>query len=131
MIPDDDIESMWMEIRPVRLPPAEPEVPSTPEVPSLPPLLFTTIHGLLSAAAHHSCQFACVFTSVNQRVAFQCDCGVTFEITLPNARKTPDGPLREYFYTAGARETTATRLSLEPHQILIELENQTHEPPRV
>jgi hypothetical protein len=122
MTSDDDIESMWMEIRPVRLPPAEPEVPAPPEVQSITPTLFTSVQGLLGAAGHHGCECTGVFTSVDRRIAFRCSCGVTFQIGLPLARRTPPGPLRKYINTIEDRVTIARRLTFEPQALLLELE---------
>jgi hypothetical protein len=118
MTPDDDIDSMWMEIRPVRLPPAESVAP----VEEYPVLRSNTVYGFLSSSAHHGCQCKGEFTSLEGDLGFRCTCRLTFRIGIADARKTPSGPIWEYFQSAKARETTAMRLTHEPHQILLELE---------
>ena len=123
MTPDDDIDSMWMEIRPVRLSPVEPEVPAPPEVaPPQTPHQFTAIRVLLNAAAHHSTICEKEFTSLEGDLGFRCACGGVFRIGLANARRTRPGPLWEYFRTTGNRVDTARRLTHDPRQILLELE---------
>jgi hypothetical protein len=119
MTPDDDIESMWMEIRPVRLPPAE--VPAPSKVPSS-THMFTNIIGLIGAAAFHGTQCHGVFTSVRFRLAFQCSCGVSFEIEVPNVRGDSSVLIIKYLNTTSKRVATAVRLTHEPHEILRELE---------
>ena len=120
MTPDDDIDSMWMEIRPVRLPPEEPKVQGPPENPSLPPHPFTTIHILLSAAGHHGTICRQAFTSLEGDLGFRCACGIIFRIGLVSARRSSRGFVK-YMMTAGDRATTARRLTLEPHQFLREI----------
>ena len=123
MTPNDDIDSMWLEIRPIRLPPAEPKVPASSEVAPRPPHPFTSIRILLSAAGHHGIICKKEFTSLEGDLGFRCTCGIVFRIGLANARRTSPGPLWEFFRTAGGRVTTAMRLTHEPQQFLLELEN--------
>jgi hypothetical protein len=120
MTPDDDIDSMWMEIRPVRLPPAEPVVPEKPSL-TLPQHPFASAQVLLSAAGHHGTICKKEFTILEREIGFQCTCGVAFRIGLANTRRTAQGLLK-YLLTREARQTTAMRLTHEPHQILLELE---------
>jgi len=116
---DDDIESMWMVIRPGRLPPASPKVPEA----NLGIPTFTTIPILLRAAANHSFQGHGEITVVEQEIWFKCSCGMLFMIKRSDASKTPSGPLWSYFQSLSRRRITATRLTNEPDQILLELEN--------
>lgn len=118
MTTDDDIESMWMVIRPGRLPPATTKAPKVKlGIPS-----FTTIPSLLRAAANHKFQCHGDVTLVENEIGFKCSCGMLFRIERSDASKTPSGPLWAYFQSFSRRRETATRLTNEPDQILLELE---------
>lgn len=118
---DNDIESYWMDVRPVRLPQAEPEVPESPKEPWH-PYPFNSLRILLNAAGSHGCNCRSGFTSLEGDLGFRCACGMVFRIGIADARRTAGG-LLSYMHTTESRTRTALRLTYDPRQILIELEN--------
>ena len=113
MITDDDIESMWGMIRPIRLPPAEPV--AEPEKPPLPQHPFSSVSVLLSAAGHHGTICRSGFTTLEGDFGFRCACGVIFRIGIANARRAKS-PLQEYLNTHVHREETARKLTYDPRR---------------